>query len=69
MAFLKLLLLCLLMSTGRPNMTEFEQELVKEILAEAQMAKDTAMRSFERLEKLAQRLLKEAEKKTNEPVA
>lgn len=50
-------------------MTEFEQELVKEILAEAQMAKDTVIRSFERLEKLAQRLLKEAEKKKDEPVA
>lgn len=49
-------------------MTEFEQELVKEIVAEAQMAKETVIRSFERLEKLAQRLLKEAEKK-DEPVA
>jgi hypothetical protein len=49
-------------------MTEFEQELVKEILAEAEMAKATVIRSFERLEKLAQRLLKEAEKKI-EPVA
>lgn len=44
-------------------MTEFEQELVKEVLAEAEMAKATAIRSFERLEKLAQRLLKESEKK------
>jgi hypothetical protein len=49
-------------------MTEFEQELVKEILAEAKMAKETVIRSFDRLEKLAERLLKESEKK-NEPVA
>jgi hypothetical protein len=45
-------------------MTEFEQELVKEVLAEAEIAKATVIRSFERLEKLAQRLLKESEKKT-----
>jgi len=44
-------------------LNEFEQELVKEILIEAQMTKDTFMRSFERLEKLAQRLLKEVDKK------
>lgn len=41
-------------------MTEFEKELVKEIIIEAEMAKETVIRAFERLEKLAMRLLKEA---------
>jgi hypothetical protein len=50
-------------------MNEFEQELVKEVLAEVDMAKATLARSFERLEKLAQRLIKESEKSNNERVA
>lgn len=43
-------------------MTEFQTELVKEVLSEAQKSKQTIDWAFERLEKLCNRLLEEAKK-------
>jgi len=43
-------------------MSEFERELVKEILSETQKTKQTVDWAVERLEKLAKKLLAQSEK-------